>query len=165
MDEDYPEEKSKSQLKREAHALQALGEALVGLPQRQLDGIPLDPALREAVLDCRAMHQRGARKRQLQYIGKLMRGIDPEPIRRALAALQAQGRRETQRLHLLEQWRERLIAEGDAALGEALQAFPGAERQPLRQLVRNARRERQQGAAPAATRKLFRYLKECLPDE
>ncbi|RMG56208.1 MAG: DUF615 domain-containing protein, partial [Gammaproteobacteria bacterium] len=158
IDDDYPEEKSKSQLKREAHALQALGEALVALPLKQLEQIPMEDSLREAVMDCRAITQRGARKRQLQYIGKLMRGIDAQPIQSALEALRARGQRETHRLHLLEQWRDRLLEEGDAALGEALEAFPAAERQPLRQLVRNARREREQGRAPAMARKLFQYL-------
>ncbi len=78
---------SKSQRKREALALQALGETLVGLKPPQLGKLPLPDELREAVLAARQMPQRGARKRQLQYIGRLMREIDPEPIRAALGSV------------------------------------------------------------------------------
>ncbi|HEY9147482.1 MAG TPA: ribosome biogenesis factor YjgA, partial [Gammaproteobacteria bacterium] len=98
---------SKSQLKRESHALQELGEALVELPASKLAQIPMPEELADAVALARKITARGGRKRQLQYIGKVMRQIDPEPIERAMEGLKADSARETARLHKLEQWRER----------------------------------------------------------
>lgn len=155
---------SKSQLKRDAEAVQALGRELVELPPARyaavMSKLDLPENLREAIEACRAIHARGGRKRQLQYIGKLMRGVDPEPVRRALAALAGHDAAETAALHRLERWRERLIEEGDAALAELLDEYPLADRQQLRQLVMKARKEREAGQSPAAARALFRALRE-----
>jgi ribosome-associated protein len=155
---------SKSRLKREAEALQHMGKTLVELPASRFAAmmarLDLPEDLREALTACRAIHARGGRKRQLQYIGKLMRGIDAEPIRRALEGLAGKDRAEAATLHRLERWRERLIAEGDAALAELLDEYPGAERQALRQLVMKARKEQEAGQPPAAARALFRALRE-----
>ena len=108
--------------------------------------------LREALVACRAIHARGGRKRQLQYIGKLMRAIDTSTIRQALEGLAGKDRAEAAELHRLERWRERLIAEGDSALAE------------LRQLVMKARKEQDAGQAPAAARALFRALRELMAE-
>ena len=155
---------SKSRLKREAEAVQALGKELVELPAARyaavMNKLELPEGLREAIDTCRGIHARGGRKRQLQYIGKLMRGIDAEPIRHALESLAGKDRAETALLHRLERWRERLIAEGDAALTELLDEYPTAERQALRQLVMKARKEQEAGRPPAAARALFRALRE-----
>lgn len=153
---------SKSQLKRESHALQELGEELVELPAAKLEKIPLPEELAEAVALARRIKARGGRKRQLQYIGKLMRKLDEEPIRLAMSQLKSESARETAQLHQLEQWRDRLVAEGDAALAELLEQQPQADRQHLRQLVRNAQREIKQNKPPKSARELFRYLRTLL---
>lgn len=153
---------SKSQLKRESHALQELGAELVALPASKLAKIPLPEELAEAIALAQRIKQRGGRKRQLQYIGKLLRKIDAEPIRQAMSALKNEANRESARLHRLEQWRDRLVAEGDAALTALLDEQPAADRQHLRQLVRNARREAEQNKPPKAARELFRYLRELM---
>jgi ribosome-associated protein len=164
--EDEFEPPSKSQLKRNAEALQEMGKTLVELPAARFAAmmakLDLPEDLREALTICRAIHARGGRKRQLQYIGKLMRGIDAEPIRSALEGLVGKDRAETALLHRLEHWRERLIAEGDTALAELLDEFPMAERQSLRQLVMKARKEQEAGQPPAAARALFRALRELM---
>lgn len=151
---------SKSQLKRESEALQALGEALVELPASKLAKIPMPGNLADAVAEARRIKAHGGRKRQLQYIGKLMRNIDAEPIQQAMEALSTEQARDNARFHRLEQWRDRLISEGDGALGELLEAYPQADRQHLRQLIRNAQREQAKGQAPKTARELFRYLRE-----
>ncbi len=154
---------SKSQLKREAAELQRLGEALVALSPARRAGVPMPDSLREAVELAARIRQRGGRRRQLQYIGKLMRTIDTAPIRAALEAFERQGAEESARFHRLERWRDRLLEEGDAALEELLRLSPGADRQRLRALIRQARAERLRGGAPKAARALFRLLRE-LPD-
>lgn len=151
---------SKSQLKRESHALQAMGEELVELPAAKLAKIPMPDALAEAVALARKIKARGGRKRQLQYIGKVMRSIDAEPIAQALDNLKNAAGKEAAKFHRLEQWRDRLIAEGDAALGELLIEFPTAERQHLRQLIRNAQREAANNKPPKSAREIFRYLRD-----
>jgi ribosome-associated protein len=159
-----PEPPSKSQLKRDAEAVQALGRELVELTAARYAAVmaklDLPENLREAIEACRAINARGGRKRQLQYIGKLMRGIDPAPVRRALEALAGRDAAETAALHRLERWRERLIEEGDAALAELLNEYPAADRQTLRQLMMKAHKEREAGQPPAAARALFRALRE-----
>lgn len=151
---------SKSQLKRESHALQSLGETLVELPAPQLAQIPMPEELADAVALARKITARGGRKRQLQYIGKIMRRIEAEPIQQAVDNLAASSARETARLHRLEGWRDRLLEEGDGALGELLDEYPTMDRQHLRQLVRNAQKERVQQKPPKFARELFRYLRE-----
>lgn len=155
---------SKSQLKRESHALQALGEELVELPAVKLEKIPLPDELADAITLARRIKQRGGRKRQLQYIGKLMRKIDAEPIEQAMDKLKGEAAQETARLHKLEQWRDRLLDEGDDALAELLQEWPAADRQHLRQLMRNAQREKKQNKPPKSARELFRYLRELMSE-
>jgi ribosome-associated protein len=159
---------SKSQLKREAEAVQALGGELVELPAARytavMSKLDLPEALREAIETCRGIHARGGRKRQLQYIGKLMRGIDAAPIRGALERLKGKDYADAATLHRVERWRERLIAKGDAALAELLDEYPMAERQSLRQLVMKARKERDAGRPPAAARALFRALRTLMEE-
>lgn len=149
---------SKSQLKREAHALQALGEELVALSPETLAPLDLPEKLLDALALARQIKQHGARKRQMQYIGKLMRSIDPEPIQALLDQRKQAQRQQAQRLHVVEDWRDRLVAEGDAALGDFITRYPTVERAELRQLVRNAQRERDTGKPAGAGRKLFRYI-------
>lgn len=153
---------SKSQLKRDMQALQDLGERLVALPQARLDRVELPAALRDAVLEARRISARGGRKRQLQYIGKLMRHVDAAPIEAAIARMDGNDQAATALLHQAERWRERLLEAGDDALTEFLDRYPGADRQRLRQLQRNARAERDSEKPPRYQRELFRLVSETL---
>ncbi len=172
-DPDYPEMQqgedeeeiiliSKSQLKRESHALTDLGKELVELQQNKLDKIPLDDNLRDAIDLARRIKERGGRKRQIQYVGKLLRKVDAEPIIAAMDALKLDHAKENARLHKLEQWRDRLLEEGDDALGELLGQQPDLDRQHLRQLLRNAANEKKLNKPPKSARELFKYLRENL---
>lgn len=152
--------KSKSQLKREMTALQEMGETLVKLSDRDLQRVPLDDDLKTEILKARSIQQREGRRRQLQYIGKLMRAIDCTPIEAALKKMAAGNRAEARQFHALEDLRDELIANNDNALENTLQIYPNADRQHLRQLIRNAQREQAANKPPASARKLFRYLRE-----
>src|SRR5689334_8584135 len=142
---------SKTKRKQEMHELQALGAALVSLPESQIRELSVDAALREAVLEAKRIRSHEARRRQIQYIGRLMRDVDPAPIRERLAALEGHSTRASAEHRRLEAWRERLLAD-DAALTEFADAFPRADLQALRTLLRNARRELKDGRAPRAQR-------------
>jgi len=151
---------SKSQLKRDAHALQQLGAALLEVPEHDWQTLGLSEALITALRDAKRMPSRGAHKRQLQFIGKLMRDIDPEPIQQYFDNLHHEARQQAHRHHETEHWRERMLDEGDSAVEAWLTDHPGADRQHLRQLVRQATREQQAGKPPRASRVLFRYLRD-----
>jgi ribosome-associated protein len=161
-DDDYRDEApSKSALKREMTARQALGEALCALSPRELEAIPIeDPALEAAIVQARSITSRSARRRHRQYIGKLMRAVDPEPLQAALDGLHQQRAASAAQHHELEALRDELIERGDDGLPTVLERFPGADRQHLRQLLRQAQREKAGERPPAAARKLFRYLRE-----
>lgn len=160
--DDALEPKSKSQRKREMTELQDLGEELVALNPAKLHSLALPETLHDAIEQARGMAQRGARKRQLQYIGRLMREVDAAPIQRALEAVRQPQRQATLQFHQVERWRERLLAQGDAALQEFSNAYPGADRQHLRGLLRNAEAEAAAHKAPRAARLLFQYVREVL---
>ncbi len=162
--EEQPELPSKSQLKRESHALQAAGHQLVELPVSKLKLVPMPDALREAVELGRKINKHGGRKRQLKYIGKLLRSMDAGPILEALETLDARAAAATARHHLAERWRERLLDEGDAAVGEFVEAYPQTDRQHLRQLMRNARAERKAEKPPRSSRELFRMVRDTIEE-
>jgi ribosome-associated protein len=165
-DEQQPtaqERVSKTRIKREMHARQDIGEALVELPQARLDELDLPERLRDAVLHARTISKFGALRRQLQYIGRLMRDVDASAIEARLEAWNGQSRQAAVHLHQLERWRERLVAD-DGAMEELLGAYPGADAPRLRALVRNARREQALGKAPASFRELFQELKSIIPE-
>lgn len=152
---------SKSARKRHMLSLQAMGESLLDLNERQLAGIPIgDERLVTALRECRQIHSKSARKRHLQYIGKLMREIDPAPIEQALLALRHARQHSISAMHELEQLRADILAAGANGVELAVTRFPDADRQHLRQLVLQHQRESQRGQPPAASRKLFRYLRE-----
>jgi ribosome-associated protein len=160
-DDDQESTPSKSARKREMTALQALGESLVELSERELVRIPIeDTRLLVTIREARGIKSNSARRRHLQYLGKLMRSVDPEPIREALEALHRQRQGETRAFRELEAWRDTLLQEGDSAIQGLIQRFPGADRQLVRQLLRQHKRETATGKPPAASRKLFRYLRE-----
>jgi ribosome-associated protein len=152
---------SKSARKRQMLSLQAMGESLLDLNDRQLARIPIDDErLITAIRECRLIHSKSARKRHLQFIGKLMRDIDPTPIEQALAQLRHARQHSAHAFHQLEQLRADILSGGVDAVELAMVRFPGADRQHLRQLVLQHQREMQREQPPAASRKLFRYLKE-----
>lgn len=159
QDIDSPEKPSKSQKKREMTALQELGAELVALGRDQLARIELSEDLRDAVRDAQRFTQHEAHRRQLQYIGRLMRDLDPAPIRAALDEIKGVSAAATARLHNLERLRARLM-EDESALGDIARAHPGADLQHLRQLRRNALKEQEQAKPPRAYRELFRVLRE-----
>lgn len=159
---------SRSQKRREALDVLALAERLVELPDGQLAAVALPDDLRELVRDSRRITAQIARKRQLQFLAKAMRREEDDvldAIRGALDKDRDQSRRETAELHRLEAWRERLLEDGDEALAELLDQYPAADRQLLRQLVRNARLEREKQRPPRAFRELFRVLRALVAEE
>jgi ribosome-associated protein len=157
------EKPSKTERKRAMHELQALGERLVGLNPEQLAAIALPEDLHDAVEQARRITKHEARRRQMQYIGRLMRAVDPEPIREKFKAWDGISTEETARVHRIERWREELI-DDDGAIGALVHAHPGIDIQRLRALVRNAREERNTGRQPRAFRELFRALRDIIPD-
>ncbi len=156
------EPKSKSALKREMTALQNIGEELVNLSPAKLAKIPMPELLEEAVMLARRLKNREGKRRQLQYIGKIMRNIDSDAIKQRLESFHHQSQSFRQHFHYLEQWRDRLTSEGDKALDELLTEAPALDRQHLRQLIRQAKKEQSQNKPPAASRKIFKYLQESL---
>lgn len=155
-----PEENSKSQRKREVTALQDLGEELLKLNSGQLEQIPLPEDVRSAIEDALKMNAHGALRRQKQYIGKLMRNVDAAPIQAALDAIKEHGHTSAARFRELERWRDRLLAEGDAAISAFVETYPHADRARLRTLARNAHTEQTRNEAPKSARMLFRYLRD-----
>lgn len=157
-EDDFPQGSSKTRRKQEMHELQALGEALVDLSPERLRKVPMPENLLEAVQDAQRFPSHGARRRQLQYIGRLMRSVDPEPIRAALAAFAGQSAAEAAAHQRLERLRTRLL-ESDDALTEVKDQWPQADLQHLRTLIRNARKETAAAKPPRAARELFRQLR------
>jgi ribosome-associated protein len=154
---------SKTRLKQAMHELQDLGEALVGLPEERIAALALPESLLGALEEFRRTRSHEGRRRQMQYIGKLMRRIDPEPIREAVAAARLGQARDALSLHEAEGWRKRLI-ENDADVTAWGSAFPGSDVQQLRSLIRAARKDA--AAAPEqrsgrAYRELFQFIKQA----
>ena len=160
QDEEKP---SKTARKRAMHELQTLGERLIGLNPEQLAAVALPESLHDAIEQAQRITKHEARRRQLQYIGRLMRAVDPEPIREKLRTWDGVSTEETARVHRIERWRETLL-ENDGAIGALVHAHPGIDTQRLRALVRNAREERNAGRPPRAYRELFRALRDIIAD-
>lgn len=152
---------SKTQRKQEAHARQDIGVRLVQLSEERLAALNLTEELRRAVLEAKRLHAHGARRRQMQYIGKLMRRVEVEPILAHLDAVAQGAQAEAARLHVIERWRERLLSD-DAALASFLQDYPHAQSQPLRALIRNAHKEQREEQPPKSSRALFRALRDII---
>ena len=153
---------SKSRRKADAHALQALGAALVALNKNQLAQVDMPESLREAVEAAQRIQAHEGRRRQLQYIGKLMRNVDPEPIRVKIEGWKTVSVEETAHLHLIERWRDRLLEDAAALQALAIE-YPQADLQPLRTLIRNTLREREQHKPPKSYRALFQLLRGIIP--
>ncbi|WP_102794473.1 ribosome biogenesis factor YjgA [Bowmanella denitrificans] len=154
--------KSKTQLKNEMQDLQKLGEKLVGLGPAALEKIPMDQELSDAVkLAKRIDRKKEGYRRQLQFIGKLMRNRDVEPIQQAIDLLENKHQQATAQFHKLERLRDDIVARGDEAIDQVMERYPTLERQKLRQLSRQAQKEQQQNKPPKAAREIFQYLREA----
>ena len=145
---------SKSERKRRSTALQGVGARLVKLSPEQLARIDMPADLREAVMECRRFTRHEAIRRQLQYIGKLMRELDAGQIAEQLSALETPSRRQTALFHVAEKWRDELIAD-PAALERFEKEFPQADAGKVRELVEAARAERARKGTPRNARELF----------
>jgi ribosome-associated protein len=154
---------SKTRRKREMHALQDVGEQLVQLDLKRLKELDLPETLTDAVLEAKRMRKHGAIRRQMQFIGKLMRDLDAAPITQKLAAWNGLALQQTAWLHQLERWRERLLSD-EQALAELGQKFPAANLQQLRALIRNAQKERLANKPPKSFRALFQELQKFIPE-
>ncbi|MDX8389096.1 MAG: ribosome biogenesis factor YjgA [Mariprofundaceae bacterium] len=159
VDEQEYEGSSKGQLKREAAELVLLGKRLAQLHDTQLSLIEMPNELSCAIREVRHMHKNAA-KRHYKFIGKLLRSVDISSIQKAANSIGLQQRQETDAFHKLEELRDRLLEEGDAAMSELISEFPDMDRQKLRQLIRQANKEKQQGKQPKASRALFKYLRD-----
>jgi len=166
IDEEDDEGPSKSERKRQSDDLQTLGEALIDLPQAELDALPLPENLRDAVMLARRITAHGGLYRQKQYIGKLMRKIDAEPIRIALDTRRDRERLANVRFRRIEQWRDRIVREGRPALDLFVRECEGGIAPPalaeLTDLTDRAVREQREKLPPRATRELFRKLREVM---
>ncbi len=162
QEEDFTESTSrpsKTKQKEAMHELRDLGAELVELSVGQLKKINLPENIYEAVRECQKITAHGARRRQIQYLGKLMRGVDDEPIRAGLALLGGESAAETARLHRLERTRQRLL-EDETTLATIAATWPGADLQHLRQLRRNALKEQEGNKPPKNFRAIFQVLQE-----
>ncbi|MDF9391347.1 MULTISPECIES: ribosome biogenesis factor YjgA [Methylococcus] len=153
-----------AKMKRESAELLELGRELLLLPQEGLDRLALPEPVAEAVRLGRRIDAHGALKRQIKYIGKLLRQIDAGPIRDVLDAMKSDSTAAARRQHLIERWRDRLIAEGDQAVDALMGEFPGADRQLFRKLVRGAREERMRAKPPRHARQLFQEIRRLLAE-
>ena len=154
---------SKTKLKAEADAAQNIGKKLIDLSKDRLIKLDLPEALFDAVLEAKRLTANGAIRRQLQYLGRLMRDIDSAPIVEQLQAWEGKNTQENARFHSMERWRDRLIAE-PAALQEFLTLYPQADIQQLRTLIRNAQKELLANKPPKSSRELFKLIRELSED-
>ena len=155
---------SKSEIKRDAEDLKQLGEKLVNLTKANLTKVPLDDSLKDAIELAQRL-QKEARRRQLQYIGKLLRSIDAEPIREALEKIENKHNQQQAMLHKLEILRDELVTKGDAALTDLLNEHPSADRQQLRNLIRAAQKEKEQNKPSKAYREIYQILKMLILED
>ncbi|SPR97649.1 ribosome biogenesis factor YjgA [Cupriavidus taiwanensis] len=158
------EPKSKSQRKRDMTALQDLGAELEALAKDRLARVPMPEALADAIREARRINSHEGKRRQMQYVGKIMRGLEDEEvevIRQALEGFKGTSKAETARMHLIERWRELLLAD-DAALTRFLGEHPGIDVQALRNTIRNARKEKELNKPPRYFRELFQEIKTAL---
>jgi ribosome-associated protein len=151
---------SRAQLKRETQELRDMGEQLVLLAKSQLEKITLDDSLKAAIKEARRLKNLDARRRQLQYIGKLLRNIDVTDIKHSLEKLNHQSQTFRQHFAKLEEWRNRFISEGNDAIEDFIAQYPQADRQQLRNLQRQACREKSQNKPSTASEKLFKYIRQ-----
>lgn len=154
---------SKTQVKKQMHALQDLGSELTRLSNEKLQELDLPEKLLDAIAEYKRINKFGAQARQMQYIGRLMRDVDPEPITEKLNAWNGTSKAHTVWLHQVEHWRDRLLEDANA-LTELLASHPEADAQHLRTLIRNAQKEKEAGKPPKSYREIFQVLREIIPE-
>lgn len=154
---------SKTRIKKQMHELRDLGKELTELSKDQLEQLDIPETLRDAIREMKGINKFGAQRRQIQYIGKLMREIDPAPILARLDAWKGKSQQHTAYMHQLERLRDRLI-ESDSALTELLVAHPDADVQRLRTLIRNAHKDIESNKPPKNYREIFQVLREIIPE-
>lgn len=162
-DDDIELPLSKTKIKQQMHDLQDLGKELTLLGNDKLAELDLPENLLEAIKEYKRINKFGAQKRQLQYIGRLMRDVDPAPITAKLSAWAGTSRQHTAWLHQVENWRDRLL-ESPEALTELMAQYPTADAQHLRTLIRNAQKEKEGGKPPKSYREIFQVLRDILPE-
>jgi ribosome-associated protein len=153
---------SKSARKREAASLQDLGVKLSALPDQEIKALGLPDGLFVALRDLRRLPSHGAQVRQRQYIGKLMRDIDPEPVLAKLAERKQRHDLEIRHFQQIERWRDQLLSEPGTAIDELLAEYPKADRATLAKLLEKAERERLEQRSPVGARELFAFLRQLL---
>lgn len=155
---------SKSELKRDSQEMQHLADDILALSAVNLAKLPLDEEVNKAVeVAIKIRNKPGAYRRQVNFIGKLLRHRDAEPIQMALAKINNQHLLVNQHFHQLENYRDQVISEGDSAINQLLQEYPQLERTKLRQLARQANKESAKNLPPKAARQIFQYLKDAIP--
>ena len=163
VDEEEELPPSKTKIKKQMHELRDLGKELTELGKDQLAQLDIPESLRDAIREMKNINKFGAQRRQIQYIGKLMREIDPAPILAKLDVWKGRSQQHIAHTHQLERWRDRLM-ENDAALTELLAAHPQADAQRLRTLIRNAQKEMEAGRPPKNYREIYQVLREIIPE-
>jgi ribosome-associated protein len=161
FDQEY-ERPSKSEMKRQSDALQKLGEQLIEAPRDRVKRVPMPDELRDAILMCQTITNHEGKRRQVQFVGKLMRSLDEEEvgvIQRTIESWKGTSRAEAAALHALERRRDKLLAD-DKALTQLLEEHPELDVQHLRTLIRNARKEQAENKPPKAYREIFQILKD-----
>ncbi|MCX7193957.1 MAG: DUF615 domain-containing protein [Proteobacteria bacterium] len=154
---------SKTKIKKQMHDLRDLGEELTELGKDQIAQLDIPESLRDAIREMHRTKTFGAKRRQLQYIGKLMRDVDTAPIIAKLNTWKGTSQQHIGYMHQLERWRERLLS-GDNALTELLAAYPQTDVQRLRTLIRNSLKEREVGKPAKNYREIFQVLRETIPE-
>jgi ribosome-associated protein len=161
----YAVRPNKTQIKKEISALFELGEKMSELSPAQLDTLGLPEKIHKAVTEVSGMPHKGARKRLLKHIAGQLHKIDVDEFIEKLARIENKSAHLVREHHIIERWRDRLLAEGNEALSELLDDYPHADRQQLRQIVRNAQKAAEMGKPPKSSRLLYRYLKSLFDFE
>lgn len=164
--EDFEAGKSRTQIKREMISLQQTGERLVGLSEEQIKAIHMPDNLRQEIMSAKKIKAHSARKRQIKFIGSLMRKINVEPINDALYEIDRGRGVQASEFHMVETWRDKLVSDSnispDVIIDEIKDKYPEADRQQLRQLTRNAKKEAKENKPPKSSRALFRYIRKLV---
>lgn len=151
---------SKSQRKRDMTTLQKMGETIVNLTKSKFAKLELPPQLAKAIIDARAIESATVRRRQLQYIGKIMRNVDSDAIQKSLQNLDHNSQQNNAKLRQIETWRQQLITDTDETFHQLLIQYPQLDRQFVNQLLRNIKKQPPTEKSASASKELFQYLKK-----
>jgi len=163
MTESYDEDEnwvSKTRRKHECDDMQELGEKMITLNKEELSKINMDDELRRAIEEAQRMKSNGALKRQRQYIGKIIRNLDDETLEPQLNRILHMHDIHNAEFKRMEKWREAMMEGGDDVINNFMEQYPLTDRHHLRQLIRNAKKEKQNNKPPAAYRQIFKYIRE-----